>query len=118
MSDKLMVSDTAHRLQELIEYFGIKQIDIVSKTGIPKNSISMYFAGERVPRQKRLTLIADAYGVNETWLMGLDIPMLKNDTSVEVTGLKYGKLLAKFSKLSSANQKVVISLIDNLLDTQ
>lgn len=62
-----------------MEYFGIDQKDIIKKTGIPKSSMSMYVSGKRNPRQDKLSLIADAYGVSETWLMGYDVPMLKSD---------------------------------------
>ncbi len=68
-----------NRFEELMEYFGIDQKDIIKKTGIPKSSMSMYVSGKRNPRQDKLSLIADAYGVSETWLMGYDVPMLKSD---------------------------------------
>lgn len=37
--------------------------------------MSMYVNRKRIPRQDRLSDIADAYGVSETWLMGYDVPM-------------------------------------------
>lgn len=72
-----------NRFKELIEYFGIDQNDIIKKTGIPKSSMSMYVNGKRNPRQDKLSLIADAYGVSETWLMGYNVPMLKNDEKIQ-----------------------------------
>ena len=65
----------AERLKELLEYFGIKQNDLSKRTGIPKSAISMYIKGERVPKQNRISDIADAYTINEAWLMGFDVPM-------------------------------------------
>lgn len=65
----------AERLKELLEYFGIKQNDLSKRTGIPKSAISMYIKGERVPKQNRISDIADAYNINEAWLMGFDVPM-------------------------------------------
>ncbi len=70
-----MKSDSSHRLNELLQYFGINQTDFIKKTGIPKSAVSMYLSGQRVPRQDRLSDIAEAYGVSEPWLMGYDVPM-------------------------------------------
>lgn len=63
-----------------MDIYNIKQSDIVEKTGIPKSAISMYVSGQRVPRQDRLSEIADAFNINEAWLMGYDVPMERNST--------------------------------------
>lgn len=76
---------SAERLKELLKYFGIKQNDFSMRTGIPKSAVSMYIKGERVPRQNRISDIAEAYNVNEAWLMGYDVPM-KKDNPVSGTG--------------------------------
>ncbi|MDO4171057.1 MAG: helix-turn-helix domain-containing protein [Lachnospiraceae bacterium] len=78
-----MKTNSSQRLIELMAYFNIKQSDIAAKTGIPKSAISMYVSGKRVPRQNRLSDIADAYNVNEAWLMGYDVPMNKNMKSFD-----------------------------------
>lgn len=70
---------TAERLTELMEYFNIRQNDLCQRTGIPKSAMSMYVNGQRCPRQDRLSDIAEAYGISETWLMGFDVPMKKVD---------------------------------------
>lgn len=69
------ISTTAKRLEELMNFHNINQNDICKKTGIPKSAMSMYTSGQRNPRQNRLSDIAEAYGVSETWLMGYDVPM-------------------------------------------
>lgn len=58
-------TNSAKRLKELLEYFGIKQNDLSKRTNIPKSAISMYLSGERTPRQNRISDIAEAYNVNE-----------------------------------------------------
>lgn len=70
---------SAERLKRLLEYFNIKQTDLSKRTGIPKSAVSMYIKGERVPRQDRISDIAEAYNLNEAWLMGYDVPMKKDD---------------------------------------
>ena len=70
---------TAERIKELLEYFGIKQNDFSKRTGIPKSAVSSYISGDRIPRQNRISDIAESYGVNEAWLMGYDVPMKKDN---------------------------------------
>jgi repressor LexA len=54
---------------------GLKQADLVERTGIGKSSISTYIAGAYEPKQKNLHKIAAALDVDPAWLMGLDVPM-------------------------------------------
>lgn len=65
----------ASRINEALRIRGLKQADIVERTGIGKSSISTYLTGEYEPKQKNLYLIAKALDVNEAWLTGLDAPM-------------------------------------------
>lgn len=87
------MEDSSKRFIQLLEYFGIKQSDVAKKTGIPKSALSMYLSGKRQPRQNRLTEIADAYGVNESWLMGYDVPMLKSEEEQAKKRQNIGKLI-------------------------
>lgn len=65
----------AVRISKALELRGMRQIDLVEKTGIPKSAISQYCSGSFKPKQKRLFLIAEALNVDEAWLMGLNVPM-------------------------------------------
>ena len=100
-----MKSNSGTRLHMLAEYYGITQTDIAAKTNIPKSALSMYFSGKRNPKRDRLKVIADTYEVNEAWLLGYDVPMLKSEkeNSPELTGYEIGKLLScnseQFTKL-------------------
>lgn len=116
----------ANRFTELMEYFGIKQSDIVEKTGIPKSAISMYVSGQRKPRQNRLTLIADAYGVSETWLMGYDVPMFKDDDQSQDAGellgevfrddpIKLIRLIRIFQKMNPPTKDIYLLIGEELL---
>lgn len=84
----------SNRLHQLLNYFGIKQSDMAKRVGIPKSALSMYLNEQREPRQNRLTEIADAYGVNESWLMGYDVPMLKSEESQAQIHQNIGKLIS------------------------
>ena len=59
---------------------GMKQIELADKTGIDKGQISSYLSGKYKPEQENLTLMAVALDVSEYWLMGLDVPMEREDT--------------------------------------
>lgn len=87
-----MVNDVAKisdRLQEAMNIRGLKQVDLVERTQIPKGSISQYVSGFVEPKSDRIYLLANALSVNPVWLMGIDAPMdapivkpTKNETSI------------------------------------
>lgn len=71
----MKITDSSHRLIELMKITGDTQNDIARKSNIPKSSISHYVNGVREPRQDKLSRISDAYNINPAWLMGFDVPM-------------------------------------------
>lgn len=66
---------TAQRLKKAMEARNLRQIDLVEKTGIPKSALSQYISGKFLPKQNRLSILAEALNVSETWLIGYDVPM-------------------------------------------
>lgn len=71
----MKITDSQHRIAELLSYLDIKQTDFCKKTGLQKSALSNYLNGDRVPRQNQIAKIADAYNINPAWLMGYDVPM-------------------------------------------
>lgn len=71
----------ANRIKEAMAIRGMKQVDLVSLTGIGKSSISTYLSGEYEPKQRNIYKIAKALDVSEAWLMGEDVPMERFDYS-------------------------------------
>ncbi|GLG89127.1 helix-turn-helix transcriptional regulator [Sellimonas catena] len=71
------MATTSERIREALEIRGMKQADLVEKTGIGKSSISTYISGSYEPKQRNLHKIAKALNVSEAWLMGLNVPMEK-----------------------------------------
>lgn len=65
----------SERIKQALQMFGISQAELCKRTGIPKASISQYISGYVKPKDDRLYLIAKALGVNESWLLGYDVPM-------------------------------------------
>lgn len=106
-----MKSNSSNRLNELMNYFGIKQADIVKKTGLLKSAVSMYASGQRKLPQNKLTIIADAYGVDEVWLMGYDVPMFKNEESKDV---ELGSLLENLLSINDNKLERLIRIFNEL----
>lgn len=116
-----MKSNSSERLKELMAYYGINQTDICKKTGIPKSAISMYLSGKRSPRQDRISDIAEAYGVDEAWIMGYDVPMSQAthnniDSIKTIHSTEYdAKLLEDFHSLDKQGQETIQYIMRNEL---
>ena len=67
------------RLKQAMAARGMRAVDLVERTGIPKGTISYYMTGKTEPKSDRLYLIAQALDVNEAWLLGYDVPMARTD---------------------------------------
>ena len=90
MKEKEKQAKLSDRLQEAMDVRGLRPVDLVEQTGIPKSMVSYYLSGRSVPKADRLYKIAQVLGVSEAWLMGYDVPMTrtpeqkKNDDLVKV----------------------------------
>lgn len=89
-----MKTTPGQRLSELMKYYDLTARDISVATDIPKSSMSMYLSDKRKMKADRLKLLADKYRVNEAWLMGYDVPMLKNIPSKGVLINVLGRVAA------------------------
>ena len=69
----MKITDTKHRLKELLNETGDTQNEMARKSGLTKSAISNYLNGTREPRQDAVYKISVAYNVSPTWLMGLDV---------------------------------------------
>lgn len=67
------------RLSEAMELRGLRAVDLVEATGIPKVTMSYYLSGKTVPRSDKLYKLAQALNVSEAWLLGYDVPMHRTD---------------------------------------
>lgn len=70
------------RLQKALALSGLKQADIVERTGIGKGMLSSYLSGKYKPKQNNTYKLALVLNVNEAWLMGLDVPMERGSSVV------------------------------------
>lgn len=116
------MSTASERIKEGMLLRGLKQVDLVEKTGISKGALSSYISGRYVPKQNNTFLIAKALDVNEAWLMGADVPMKREATptaptsSTDTKGSK--ELTDIYTQLTPHNQRKVLTYSKNLLSTQ
>lgn len=75
---------TAERLKQAMHIRNMKQKDLVEKTGISKGALSSYLNDHYVPKQVNIYKLAAALNVNEAWLMGHDVPMVRNEKAKEI----------------------------------
>lgn len=115
--------NTAKRLKTIMEAKGLRQIDILNLTKpyckefnvkMNRSDISQYVSGKVEPNQSKLAILGMALDVNEAWLMGFDVPMMRKNPVVAATD--DFNLIDKYSKLSVDQQRIVMSLIDSLLN--
>lgn len=86
--------NTSIRLKKIMSEKGLKQSDILNKCKpicdrynkeydtniqITKSDLSQWISGVYEPRQNKLTVLAEALGTNEVWLMGFDVPNVPKD---------------------------------------
>lgn len=110
---------TSERLKKLMAERDLRQVDILKlaepfckKFGLKlgKNEISQYVSGKVEPRQDKLSLLGMALNVSEVWLMGYDVPMIRNMPATE-TGDGLDVRL-------SDNDKIIIELLMSLSDSK
>ena len=74
----------AQRLREGLDLRGMKQIELATRSGISKYSISHYLKGDWEGKQDAVYELARALNVSEAWLMGYDVPAERSAPKVSV----------------------------------
>lgn len=92
----MLIDTFQNRLNKIMKIRNLKQVDLVEKTGIDKTLINKYLNGVTNARQKKLTELANALDVSETWLMGYDVPMEKK-LNIDIIQPKRVPVLGKIS---------------------
>ena len=110
MRDSAIFSE---RFSLMLRYFGIKQIDVIRKTGIPQSTISSYVTLAKKPKIESIEKIASAYNVNPMWLAGYDEEMFKSP--IEEKAKKDADLLKMISALPDADREMIYDMISRLL---
>lgn len=120
-------AETKDRIKKALEVREMRQSELVEKTGIDKGQMSSYLAGRYKPKQKNLSLIAEALNVDEAWLMGYDVPMERSSDLGFTTSVSYDatnwmkhtaneqELLNHFSKLNLKGEEEAIKRVKELI---
>ncbi len=99
----------AERLKEAMEHLSLKQVDVIrmsepvgEKYGIKigKSHISQYLSGKTEPRTDIIKVLAETLEVNQLWLQGEDVPMMKS-VSVKRIGEDGMREFLKSTKLDN-----------------
>jgi len=110
-----VISTFSSRLNEALEIREMKPIDLTKKTGIKDATISQYRSGYAKPKEKKLSLIANALNVNPVWLMGLNVPM-ECDSRCETPAYKISNseydIIVAYRKADNGIQSSVLKLLD------
>lgn len=111
------VATCAKRIKTALDIRGMKQADLCQITHIPKSALSQYINGAYEPKQDRIYLISQALNVSEAWLMGLDVPMERQERAkaspsdkVELTDGEKA-LLELFRRVPEDKQELVLQMI-------
>lgn len=103
-----MKETTAERLKQIMEINNLRQADILRRAEpyckehnvrLGRNDLSQYVSGKVSPGQEKLTILALALNVSETWLMGYDVPMERTPWSkIDCELIKLGEELDHFDE--------------------
>lgn len=103
----------SERLKQALNERGMKPIELSELTGISKSSISDWINGKYEAKSDKILLIAKALNVNESFLIGLQVPM-DNDTQKFESGKKninnktVSELIEIMNKLDEAGQSAIL----------
>ena len=113
MASAHKISTSQKRLHELMSVMNIKQKDIVDKTGLNKSTISNYCNGNRVPNQKNIAIISDAFDISPAWLMGYDVGMKrsKEESKDYVVTLEEQKILVELQAIDPRDRELILSTL-------
>lgn len=105
------ITDSKHRIIEILEMYNMTQAEFCEKTKIGKSALSNYLNTDRQPRQDAIALICEPFGINPAWLMGYDIDMyLTSDIDK--------KLMDTYRSLNQGFRVRLVDYAQGLLDAQ
>lgn len=126
------MASTQERLRQIMSERNLKQRDILEMSlpyqkkfniKMGKSALSQYVNGKSSPDQYKLYLLGATLNVDEAWLMGLDVPRIREnsfDTDEKVAEImfeviereEYTDLFLKFVKLPSEKLDALAELIN------
>ncbi len=115
------IESCGKRIQTALTIRDMKQSELskLSKlSGVPKSSLSLYIKGVYEPKQDKIYAMAEVLGVTDTWLMGYDVPMERNNiASTNLTDCEKA-MLELFRLIPERQQKILMQMIRDGLKTK
>ena len=111
---------TSARLRLALDNNNMKQVDLAQKTGIPKSAISQYLSGKVNPKQDKIFLMAEALGVTEAWLMGVEEENTNSTTATphpSLTPAKYKKFKV-LGDIACVQPTEAIQQVEEFIETE
>jgi transcriptional regulator with XRE-family HTH domain len=111
------IASTAERLKEAMMMAEKTQADLVRETGLNKSTISRYLSNVCEPKQIAIAKLAKTLRVDEMWLWGYDVPMVKKETATQGNGLSESKkqLLALAESCTEEDAEKLLQMMQILL---
>jgi transcriptional regulator with XRE-family HTH domain len=118
--------NTSTRLKEIMKERNLRQVDLLEmvkpfcekyNVKINKSDISQYLSGKVKPGQEKLSMLGMALNINETWLMGYDVPKEKQ-YNIDKTNLSEKEilLLKNFNTLNESGKSKLIEYSNDLIE--
>ena len=114
------------RLKQIMKERNLRQVDLLEMVRplcekynlkINKSDLSQYLSGKVKPGQEKLSMLGMALNINETWLMGYDVPKEKQFETKNISlSQNETTLLESFNALNDLGMKKVITYTKDLLD--
>ncbi|CEK35730.1 phage repressor,bifunctional HTH-domain containing protein/aminotransferase,Helix-turn-helix domain [[Clostridium] sordellii] len=85
------IENTSNRLKKILKDRNLRQVDLLNlvkpycekyNVKMNKSDISQYISGLVKPGQDKLFVLGKALDINESWLMGYDVPMERIETTL------------------------------------
>ena len=124
MSKAIKVTDTQHRLNELLDIFSISKAELSRRTGVNPSTLSNYLHGNREPDSESLIKLSDPFHINPAWLMGYDVDMYlgkEYDRAVATVDYVYSQLneetkelIATFEKFNQIGKNEILRYMEYL----
>lgn len=93
------------RMVLAMELRDMKAVDLAKRLGVTEGTISQYKKGLTSPKAERLGQMARILNVNPVWLMGLDVPMEREELTKDERSI-----IDAYRKMSHDQQKLVCQM--------
>lgn len=119
--------NTSTRLKQVMKERNLRQVDLLEmvkpfcekyNVKINKSDISQYLSGKVKPGQEKLSMLGMVLNINESWLMGYDVPKEKQFTIEKSTLSKEENILLDTFNSLDINDKNKVIDYSKLLSLQ